>query len=58
MEMSLEYRELAKRIRAACDSATLYRIEKSCFNIYNAGLLTPREFGRLDVLIMERLALL
>ena len=56
--MSLEYRELAKRIRAARDSATLYRLEKSCFNIYNAGLLTPNEFGRLDVLIMERLALI
>lgn len=56
--MSAEYLELAKRIRAAKDSATLYRLEKSCLNIYNAGLLTPREFGRLDVLIMERLALI
>jgi hypothetical protein len=56
--MSLEYRELVKRIRAARDSDTLYRLEKSCFNIYNAGLLTPREFGRLDVLIMEKLALI
>ena len=56
--MSIEFRELAKRIRAAKDNPTLHKLEKSCFNIYNAGLLTPREFMRLDVLIMEKLALI
>ena len=56
--MSQEYRELAKRIRAAKDSATLYRLEKSSTRLYVAGLLTARELGRLDVLIMERLAII
>lgn len=56
--MSEAYRELAKRIRAAGDSATLYRLEKSSSRLYTAGLLSAREFGRLDVMIMERLALI
>ena len=56
--MSLEYRELAKRIRAAKDKPTLQRLERSCHRIYSLGLLTPCEFGRLDVLIVERLALI
>ncbi len=56
--MSEAYRELAKRIRAAGDSATLYRLENSSTRLYVAGLLTAKELGRLDVLIMERLALL
>jgi hypothetical protein len=58
MEMSLEFRELAKRIRAATDKTTLQRLEISCHRIYSVGLMTPKEFGRLDTLIMERLALL
>lgn len=54
--MTLEYIELNKRIRAASSQEALRRLEKSCANIYNAGLMTPREFGRLDVRIMEKLA--
>lgn len=56
--MSLEFRELAKRIRAATDKPTLRRLEISCHRIYSVGLMTPREFGRLDTMIMERLALI
>ena len=56
--MSVEYRELSKRIRAAKDVPTLQRLEISCHRIYSVGLMTPREFMRLDALIMERLALI
>ena len=56
--MSVEYRELAKRIRAAKDKPTLQRLEISCHRIYSVGLMTPREFMWLDALIMERLALI
>lgn len=56
--MSAEFRTLAKRIRSAKDSGTLYRLENSSTRLYVAGLLTAKELGRIDVLIMERLALL
>lgn len=56
--MSIEFRELAKRIRAAKDNPTLHKLEISCHRIYSVGLMTPREFMRLDALIMERLALI
>lgn len=54
--MSLEYRELAKRIRAAKDKPTLRRLEISCHRIYSAGFLNPREFVILDTMLMDRAA--
>lgn len=56
--MSAEFRTLAQRIRLASDIESLRRLERSATRVYNAGCLTPAEFGRLDVLIMERLAIL
>jgi hypothetical protein len=52
--MSLEYKELSKRIKAAKDIETLGKLEKSCHRIYSAGFLTPRELVVLDTMIMDR----
>jgi hypothetical protein len=54
--MSLEYKELSKRIKAVKDMRTLRRLEISCHRIYSAGLLTPREFVILDTMLMDRAA--
>jgi hypothetical protein len=54
--MSLEYKELSKRIKAAKDMKTLRRLEISCHRIYSAGLLTPRELVVLDTMLMDRAA--
>jgi hypothetical protein len=56
--VSAEFYALSRRIRFAPDLESLRRLERSATRVYNAGCLTPSEFGRLDVLIMERLALL
>jgi len=52
--MSLEYKELSKRIKAAKDMRTLRRLEISCHRIYSAGFLSPREFVVLDTMLMDR----
>lgn len=52
--MSAEFSELSKRIKAASDSATLNRLERSCERIWNAGFLTPAELSRLDSMIIDR----
>jgi len=55
-KMSLEYKELSKRIKAAKDMRTLRRLEISCHRIYSVGLLTPRELVILDTMLMDRAA--
>ncbi len=55
-EMSLEYKELSKRIKAAKDLKSLHRLEISCQRIYSAGFLTPRELVILDTMLMDRVA--
>ena len=52
--MSIEYRELAKRIYIASDSKTINRLDSSLSRIWDAGFLTVAEFRRLSVKIMER----
>jgi hypothetical protein len=52
--MSLEYKELSKRIKAAKDLKSLRRLEISCHRIYSAGFLTPRELVVLDTMLMDR----
>jgi hypothetical protein len=49
---------LSQRIRAAVSTADLKALEKRCDRHYAAGTITPSELSRLDVLIMERIALL
>ena len=56
--MSLEYRELEKKIKAATTSEELKRLEKSIDRLFYTGFLSAKELGRLDTLIMERLALI
>lgn len=56
MKTSPEYKALMERIRDAESPETLIRLSRSAERIYNAGRLTVREYERLDVRIMERLA--
>jgi len=54
--MTLEYKELSKRIKAAKEMSTLRRLEIACHRIYSAGFLTPRELVILDTMLMDRAA--
>jgi hypothetical protein len=54
--MSLEFNALARRVRAADSVERLQRIERSCLRLYQIGYLTPLELGRLDDMIMRRIA--
>lgn len=55
--MSVEYRELFKRIRAAATREELEKLEKSIDRLFYTGILSAKELGRLDTMIMEKLAL-
>lgn len=48
---------LRKRILAAQNRGQLYYLEMMVTRHYNAGTISPVEFGKLDVLIMEKIAL-
>jgi hypothetical protein len=52
--MSLEYKELSKRIKAAKTMADLLKIERSCDRLWGAGFMTPSEFARLDEMLFRR----
>jgi len=54
--VSLEYNALARRVRVADSVERLQRIERSCLRLYQIGYLTPLELGRLDDMIMRRIA--
>jgi hypothetical protein len=54
--MSLEFNALARRVRVADSVERLQRIERSCLRLYQIGYLTPLELGRLDDMIMRRIA--
>ena len=51
-------RLIAARIRAATTREELQRLEKSIDRLFYTGIISAKELGRLDTLIMERLALL
>lgn len=53
---STEYKELEKRIKASSNQETLQRLEKSMDRLFYAGVISAKELGRLDTLIMEKLA--
>ena len=52
--MSLEYKELSKRIKAAKTLSDLLKIERSCDRLWGAGFMTPSEFARLDEMLFRR----
>lgn len=56
--MSEEYKSMAIRIRAAADVPALHKLSASLDRLFYAGVFSAREFGRLDTLIMERIAML
>ncbi len=47
------YATMAARIRKAESKADLARLESSLTRLYNAGVFTPNELGRLDFLLMD-----
>ena len=49
-----EYRAISARIRCAKTSSDIVRMDKTLDRLYNAGILTPNQFGRLCTLLMER----
>jgi hypothetical protein len=53
---SAEYKELEKRIKASSNQETLQRLEKSMDRLFYTGIISAKELGRLDTLIMEKLA--
>jgi hypothetical protein len=53
-----EYRAIAEKIKSTNDANGLLRLEKLATRIYDAGLLNPIELGKLDTLIMEKIATL
>lgn len=54
--MSENYTILSAKVKRANTLAELRRLEKSCMLLYTWGQLTPCEYGRLDDMIMYRLA--
>jgi hypothetical protein len=53
--MQTNYQSFCARIKSA-DAGGLKQLEQRIHRFYDLGLLSVSEFGRLDVLIMERLA--
>ena len=53
---SVEFKELEKRIKASSDKETLLRLEKSMDRLFYTGIISAKELGRLDTLIMEKIA--
>jgi hypothetical protein len=52
------YQALLERIKSAKSKGDLYRRENQITLHFNAGTITVSEFTRLDIKIMEKLALL
>lgn len=52
--MSLEYKEISKRIKAAKDLKSLRKLEITVYRIYSAGFLSPRELVVLATMLMDR----
>ena len=54
----ITYRELAAKVRASTTDAQVARAEQAAERIYNAGLLTVREYARLCDLALVKLGAL
>jgi hypothetical protein len=50
------YASMAARIRKAASASDISKLEISLVRLYNAGVFTPNELGRLDSLVMDRYA--
>jgi uncharacterized protein YqgQ len=48
------YTTFTKKIRAANTLSDIERLDTSLTRLYDAGIFTPNEFGRLDLLILVR----
>ena len=56
--MTDEFKSMALRIRAASDVPALHKLSASLDRLFYTGVFSAREFGRLDTLIMERIAII
>jgi hypothetical protein len=52
--MSLEFRELSKRIKKAATLAEILRLERSADRLWVAGFMTVPEFARIDSMLLSR----
>jgi hypothetical protein len=49
------YTSFTKRIRAANTLSDIMALDTSLTRLYDAGIFTPKELGRLDLLILQRI---
>ena len=52
--MSLEFRELSKRIKKAATLAEILKLERSADRLWVAGFMTVNEFARIDSMLLSR----
>jgi hypothetical protein len=52
--MSLEFKELSKRIRKATTLAEILKLERSADRLWVAGFMTASEFARIDSMLLSR----
>jgi hypothetical protein len=52
--MSLEFRELSKRIKKAATLAETLKLERSADRLWVAGFMTANEFARIDSMLLLR----
>ena len=53
--MNTNYQAAIIRINKAASMQQLMQLDKSMLNLYNAGVLTEKEFQRLDIKIIDKL---
>lgn len=52
--MKSNYKTMADRIRKCKTNEELKKCEQSLTNLYNNGIFTENEFGRLDGLVLDQ----
>ena len=53
--MEKKYKTIANRVNKALTTEDIKKLEISLDRLYNAGILTPNEYMRIDNLIMRKL---
>ena len=53
--METNFETMANRVRKAWTTEDIKKLEISLDRLYNAGILTPNEYMRIDNLIMRKL---
>jgi len=53
-----DYSIMLEKIKLSQNKETLNKLEKSSVRLYDAGIFNEKELARLDIKIMEKLALI